>query len=150
MPIERLPRSLINQMLRQAQQSSDREVCGLIGSRNGIPARCYPVANVSGEPARLFEMDAKGQIEAMRRMREYGEELFGIYHSHPFTPAIPSPIDIAADTYPEALYLIISLGTAGVLELRGFRLQNGRFQPVELELAEFLELDSGSASAQAG
>lgn len=150
MSIERLPRPLINQMLHQAQQSPDREVCGLIGSRNGVPVHCYPVANISGEPARLFAMDAKGQIEAMRRMREHGEELFGIYHSHPFTPAVPSPIDTAEDTYPEALYLIISLGTAGVLELRGFRLQSGRFQPVELEVAEFPEPDSESASAQTG
>ncbi len=150
MSIERLPRPLINQMLHQAQQSPDREVCGLIGSRNGLPVRCYPVANVSGEPARLFEMDAKGQIEAMRRMREHGEELFGIYHSHPFTPATPSPIDTAEDTYPEALYLIISLGTAGVLELRGFRLRDGRFQSVELELAEFPEMDPGFVPTQAG
>lgn len=147
MSIERLPRPLINQMLYQALRSPDKEVCGLIGSHDGTPVRCYPVANVSDEPDSLFEMDARGQIEAMRRMREHGEELFGIYHSHPFAPAIPSAIDTAEHGYPEALYLIISLNTTGVLELRGFRLRDGRFQPVELELSE---PDSENVPAQAG
>jgi proteasome lid subunit RPN8/RPN11 len=68
----------------------------------------------------------------MRHMREAGEELFAIYHSHPHAPAEPSVRDIAEAAYPQAIYLIISLNTTGVLELRGFRLAQGLVENVDL------------------
>jgi proteasome lid subunit RPN8/RPN11 len=67
-------------------------------------------------------------------MREQGEELFGIYHSHPHSPAEPSDTDLRQAGYPEALYLIVSLNTKGVLEMRGFRLRDGQATPVHLEI----------------
>jgi proteasome lid subunit RPN8/RPN11 len=129
-----LPRQLVNQILHQAQSSPDREVCGLITAKNGRPRRCIPVANVSDQPQRLFAMDPKQQIDAQRRMREQGEELFGIYHSHPHSPAEPSDADLEQAGYPEALYIIVSLNTKGVLEMRGFRLRNGKAEQVQLEI----------------
>ncbi len=59
-------------------------------------------------------------------MRENGEALFAIYHSHPTSPAEPSAIDLELAAYPDALYLIISLNTKGVLEMRGFRLNDNK------------------------
>jgi proteasome lid subunit RPN8/RPN11 len=129
-----LPRTLVNTMLRHAQLSPENEVCGLIGARDGIPCRCYQVANVAGEPAHLFQMDPRGQIDAMRAMRERGENLFAIYHSHPDSPPVPSETDLKEAGYPDALYLIISLGTKGVLEMRGWRLAP-RLEEVALEIA---------------
>lgn len=129
-----LPRALINQLLHHAQGSPVAEVCGLVGAGTGLPLHCYPVANVATEPRRLFAMDPAQQIAALRTMRERGEELFAIYHSHPNTPPQPSAIDLAQAAYPDALYLIISLQTRGVLEMRGFRLRDGRVAEVELEL----------------
>jgi hypothetical protein len=38
--------------------------------------------------------------------------------------------------YPDALYLIVSLDTKGVLELRGYRLRESAVESVELELLE--------------
>ena len=80
-------------------------------------------------------MEPAAQIEAMRRMREGGEELFAIYHSHPHAPAEPSAQDLQEAAYPEALYLIVSLDTKGVLEMRGFRLHHGEVDRVDLEVA---------------
>jgi proteasome lid subunit RPN8/RPN11 len=130
----RLPRTLVNQLLHHAQGSPEREVCGLIGTRDGEPANSYPVKNISSRPGRLFHMDPKGQIDAMRTMRERGESLFAIYHSHPHTPAAPSAQDVAQDEYPDALYLVISLDTKGVLEMRGFKLGGETVEAVELEV----------------
>ena len=45
----------------------------------------------------------------MRTLRERGETLFAIYHSHPAGPATPRPPTFAEAAYPQALYLIISL-----------------------------------------
>ena len=129
-----LPRPLVNQMLHQAQASPDAEVCGLIAARGGRPVRFIPVPNVAGQPAQLFSMDPARQIDALRRMREAGEELFGIFHSHPHSPAVPSDRDLHEAGYPDALYLIASLSTKGVLELRGYRLRDGRAEEVALEI----------------
>lgn len=128
-----IPRTIVNPILRHAQGSPEREVCGLIGQGDdGL--QVYPVANVAEAPERLFAMDPKAQIEAMRRMREAGEELFGIYHSHPHAPAAPSPTDLRQAAYPEALYLVVSLDTEGVLQMRGFRLGGEAVEEVELEV----------------
>jgi [CysO sulfur-carrier protein]-S-L-cysteine hydrolase len=131
-----LPRSLINQLLHHAQQSATSEVCGLIGAESGIPLHCYPITNIAAEPQRLFTMDPAQQIAALRSMRERGEQLFAIYHSHPNSPPLPSRTDLAQSNYPEALYLIISLQTQGVLEMRGFRLIDGAVIEIALEITE--------------
>jgi len=130
-----LPRPLVNQLLHCAQISPNAEVCGLIGARAGEPHTCYPVRNASDAPDVRFRLDAGEQISAMRQMRERGEELFAIFHSHPTSPAEPSPRDLAEAAYPEALYLIISLNTKGVLEMRGFELtEDNAFKEVKLLL----------------
>lgn len=128
----RLPRTLINGMLTHAQHTPESEVCGLIAQTTEGDFQVYPVANVAIEADHLFRMDPAAQIDAMRRMRESDEELFAIYHSHPHAPAEPSPRDLAEAAYPDALYLIISLTTKGVLELRGFRLRQGAVENIDL------------------
>lgn len=127
-----IPRPLVNQILAQAQRAGRTEVCGLIGSHDGVPSHCYPVANVAENPARRFTMDPQGQFDAQRTMRERDEELWAIYHSHPDQPALPSEVDIEQSNYPGALYLIVSLNTTGVLELRGFRMDSGEPTVVDL------------------
>lgn len=117
-----LPRPLVNQLLHYAQSSPDAEICGLVGGRDGHPVTCYPVRNASPDPACRYVLDPAEHIVSLRRMRERGEELFAIFHSHPAAPAEPSATDLELASYPDALYLIISLNTKGVLELRGFRI----------------------------
>ena len=130
-----LPITLINKILTHAQHSPEAEVCGLIAARDGVPVSLYPIANVADVPERLFAMEPAAQIEAMRQMREGGEELFAIYHSHPHAPAQPSARDLEEAAYPQALYLIVSLDTKGVLEMQGFRLHDGQVDKVDLEVA---------------
>lgn len=130
-----LPITLVNKILTHAQHSPEAEVCGLISAKEGAPGAVYPIANVAETPDRLFAMEPAAQIEAMRQMRETGEELFAIYHSHPHAPAEPSARDLEEATYPQALYLIVSLDTKGVLEMRGFRLHDGEIEKVDLEVA---------------
>lgn len=132
----KLPRPLVNRILVQAQSSPDKEICGLISARDNEPLRCIPVANVAEQPEHLFTMDPAQQIDAMRQMREQGETLFAIYHSHPTESAEPSATDLEQAGYPEALHLIVSLNTKGVLELRGYNFVGGEAEPVHLEVLE--------------
>ncbi|CAK0740186.1 (CysO sulfur-carrier protein)-S-L-cysteine hydrolase [Gammaproteobacteria bacterium] len=127
-----LPRALIHRLLYDADTAEGHEICGLIGRGTDLNCNYYPVVNIAEDPARLFSMDPAQQIAALRTMRERNETLYAIYHSHPQSPAFPSLIDITEMAYSEALYLIVSLETAGVLELRGFRLQDGGVTEVAL------------------
>jgi proteasome lid subunit RPN8/RPN11 len=129
-----LPRTLINSLLHHAQSSPEQEICGLIGATTDRASSVYPVTNIAEQPAQRFLLDPQGQIDAMREMRERGEEMFAIYHSHPTTPAAPSEIDLDLASYPDLLYLIISLNTKGVLEMRGFRLNEENPQEVVLKI----------------
>jgi len=132
----RLPRPLVNQILSLAQSEPDREICGLISACADQALRCIPVTNIAEQPERLFTMDPGQQIDAMRQMREQDETLFAIYHSHPVGPAEPSATDIEQAGYPEALHLIVSLNTKGVLELRGYQFENGQAVALHLEIQE--------------
>lgn len=129
-----LSRKLTNELLHLAQISPDQEICGLIGGINKQAVRCYPIKNAASQPQQQFLLDTEQQIAAIKTMRENGEELFAIYHSHPTSPAQPSSADLALAAYQEALYLIISLNTKGVLEMRGFKIHQHVAEEVVLRL----------------
>jgi proteasome lid subunit RPN8/RPN11 len=131
-----IPRKITNRLLHLAQISPDTEICGLIGSKNGLPTSCYPIKNTAEQPHQRFLLDAKQQISAMSKMRDDEEELFAIYHSHPTAPATPSATDLELAAYPDALYLIISLNTKGILEMRGFKIDHKSAQEITLSLSE--------------
>ena len=130
-----LPRALIDRLLAQARQSPDAEICGLISGHDGEFLHCYPVTNVATDRTRFFEMQPKGLIAAMRCMREDGEALMAIYHSHPNSPPVPSSTDIQRHEYPDVLYLIISLQTQGVPEMCGYRIRDQKIREVAIGIS---------------
>lgn len=72
----------------------------------------------------------------MRSIREQHEQLLAIFHSHPHAPAQPSATDLEYALYPDVLNLIISLNTKGLLEMRGFIINNKIAEEVTLTLIE--------------
>jgi len=130
----KLPRPLVNQLLHFAQANPGQEVCGLVGVDRQRFYHFYPIPNVAETPDNRFEMEPLAQIATLRDMRERELDLFAIVHSHPGSAAEPSAADLAEIGYPEALYLIISLNTRGVLEMRGYRLdeQSQTFHEIPL------------------
>ncbi len=129
-----LSRKITNQLLHAAQISPEQEICGLIGSIDGIASSCYPINNTAKQPETRFLLDEKQQINAMATMRAKNETLYAIYHSHPTAPAEPSTTDIKLASYPEAIHLIISLNTKGVLEIRGFTIIDGSVAEKKLSM----------------
>lgn len=132
----KLPRKIATELLHLAQLSPTQEICGLISAKNAIANNCYPIDNVANQTQQQFQMDERQQINAFAAMRSRNETLFAIYHSHPTTPAFPSAADIMLSAYPEAIYLIISLHTKGVLEMRGFTISDNKVNDIALQLVE--------------
>src|SRR5690606_34735006 len=124
-------------MLEHARARPGEEVCGLLGAKDGAFTSFHPVTNVADDRARRFLMDARGQIDAMRRMREDGEELLGIFHSHPQGPGEPSAEDLAMAAYPGTIYFIAApAGTPAeappVYALRAFRYDGKEFTEIRM------------------
>lgn len=131
-----LPRPLVNKILAHAQQNPTVEVCGLIGNDAENQKDYYAIDNVSKNPSCRFLMDAPQQIKAMKQMRDKQQELFAVVHSHPSADAEPSELDIKENSYKDVYYIIISLNTKGVLEMRAYEQQQSSMQEVELILED--------------
>jgi proteasome lid subunit RPN8/RPN11 len=129
-----LPRPLVNQMLAHAQQHAGQEICGLIARAGAQQLRYLAIDNRAPDPARRYCMDEQQLVESMREFRQRGEELFAIVHSHPTASAQPSAVDIAEANYPDVVYLIISLNTRGVLEMRAFKIAQGKVSAIEITI----------------
>jgi len=129
-----LPRPLVNQILAHAQHNPSQEICGLIGAHDKLATHYYQVANVAENNSQRFEMDPAQQIATMKTMREKNEELLAIVHSHPDSDATPSAIDKSLISYTDVYYLVVSLNTLGVLDMRAFVYSDGEFTEAELVL----------------
>lgn len=131
-----LPRAMWQQMVDQARVEAPYEACGLIaGSADGRPLRYHPMRNAAGR-LDWFEPDPMQLLQLTMAFEDAGETLWGIYHSHPRSPARPSDSDIEAAQYPDSLYLIASLEDAERPVLRAFRIVERQVSEVPLEIAD--------------
>ena len=126
--------TLLSRLLADAQNSPDREVCGLL---YGVPeagggriTEAEACANVAADPARRFEIDPGALFAAHRRARAGGQAVIGHYHSHPSGAAVPSARDAAQAMGDGALWLILTAREGRLW--RSDRI--GAFDEVELEV----------------
>jgi [CysO sulfur-carrier protein]-S-L-cysteine hydrolase len=77
-----------------------------------------------------YRPDPRDLVRAFREMDERGEDLVAIYHSHPASPAMPSPTDRAESAddrgeprYPGVVYVLVTL-MAEEPEVRAFRIKD--------------------------
>ena len=134
-----LRREHLEAMIQHAREAAPAECCGLIGGISGTRARTlYRLRNVTANPELAYEAAPEDLFTAQRLMRERGEELLAIYHSHP-RAADPSPseTDVRQAYYPSATYLIIGLGGDGPV-VRAFNIseREHRWHVVEYEVAD--------------
>src|SRR5690349_19120605 len=92
----------ISEIVAHAREAGQRECCGLVGgTSDGRAETVYRMQNVAADPFVTYEAAPEELFSAQRQMRERGEELLAIYHSHPrAVEPQPSDTDIRLAYYP--------------------------------------------------
>ena len=139
MPLLQLRREHVDAMIAHARETAPEECCGLIGGISETRAvTLYRLRNVTPHPESAYEAAPEDLFAAQRQMRERGEDLLAIYHSHP-RASDPSPFetDIRLAFYPTAKYLIIGLaGIEAVIKAFSISEREHRWQQVEYEITD--------------
>ena len=104
-----LPRNLREEILAHARESVPQECCGLLLGEDETARRVLRCRNVHPNPETRYLVDRAQVFEAFRASKDFDRELVAIYHSHPRSPAHPSPTDRAEAYWPEAAYVLVSL-----------------------------------------
>jgi proteasome lid subunit RPN8/RPN11 len=109
--IIRLSRAHFDEILSHAREADPHECCGLIGGVQAEARTVYRLRNVAANPLVTYEAAPEDLFAAQRVMRNSGEHLLAIYHSHPRSrDPQPSETDVRLAYYPSAVYLIVGLG----------------------------------------
>lgn len=133
-----LSASQLREIFTHAGDQAPRECCGLIGGNDKRAKSIYPLKNVAADPLVTYEAAPEDLFTAQRQMRERGEQLLGIYHSHPRSAEpTPSLTDVRLAYYPAAIYLIIGLaGEEPVLRAFNISEKDQSWEPVEYEIVD--------------
>lgn len=117
--------------MAHAREAAPNEACGLIAGKSGVPARVIRCTNVNPSPVNRYTIDPRDLVRAFREIEDRGDELVAIYHSHPSSPALPSPTDRAdseddrgEQRYPGVAYVLVTLMVEPA-EIRAFRIERG-------------------------
>jgi len=128
----KIQQTLVEEMFARARAAWPEECCGLLGGEGNRASNVYPLRNAAPRPEVAYEAAPEELFEAQRRMRARGEQLVGVYHSHPRSAEPePSRTDVRLAFYPDAFYFIIGFDEGGECVLRAFRIseREGRWEP---------------------
>lgn len=128
-----IPRPWHDAMIQHLQDEYPLEACGLLGGKDQLVSRHYPIENILHSPV-AYEMEPAQQIQAIIALENAGLELLAIYHSHPQGPSVPSETDVAQAYWPDTAYLIVSLQNRSAPQLRGFIISAGAVREIPLRI----------------
>jgi [CysO sulfur-carrier protein]-S-L-cysteine hydrolase len=129
-----LDAALYRQMLEQCRKEAPAEACGLLGGVDSYSGQIlFPMENLDA-CEKSYRMDMKRVLDVMRELDGKGQELNAIYHSHPVTPARPSPVDIG-QAYMPVIYLILSL-CGKEPDLRGYHIEEGIVREIPVAVVD--------------
>jgi proteasome lid subunit RPN8/RPN11 len=119
-------------MRSHVEAQAPLEACGLLAGKEDVVERVFLIENALQSAVR-FQMDPAEQLSAFDWMESNGQDLLGIFHSHPAGPEMISETDIA-----ESMYLVVQVvwsRPGGTWQARGFWIEQGEAREVELQIA---------------
>ena len=125
-----LHREARDTLVRLALAAYPQEGCGILaGRREGrrvVLSRAFACDNIAVDRRRNFLVDPLDHLAAERSAEAAGEEVLGIWHSHPDGQPIPSETD-RVQAWGGWYYLIAATTPGGLDGLRAWRLDGEHF-----------------------
>lgn len=136
----RLAAAHLDDIRAAAEDAYPSECCGLLVGRHGgaedVTVTAVEASRnvVTGDARDRFEVDPELRLRLMLRLEGGGEEIVGLYHSHPDHSAEPSARDLAMAYEPDLVWVIAAVAHGRATEVRGYRLDEraGRFREIAI------------------
>ena len=136
--------ALRDALIEHARREYPNEACGIVvgdrpAAEGGVALRFAATRNEDASPLR-YRIHAADLLRLTLETDDADEVFWAIVHSHVRSPARPSPTDVGAAQYPDALYILVSLDpreadrSTGVPSLRGWRIVDGHVHEVEVRI----------------
>jgi [CysO sulfur-carrier protein]-S-L-cysteine hydrolase len=115
--------SVLEAVVRHAQEGAPLECCGLLMGQGDIITCHQPMKNVLESSVR-YAIEPRELFQFFKNLRAPNQKHLGIYHSHPASEAYPSETDVRESFYPDCAYFIVSLKDSASPQVRAFRIVN--------------------------
>lgn len=116
-----LPKHIYDEIIAHAREGKPEEICGILRGRGMAAYELFRGRNVAPERIENYEVDEQTLLLQFK-FEDTGDEMMGVYHSHPVSVAYPSATDAWNATYPDSIYLICSLEYDDAPVIRAFRM----------------------------
>ena len=123
-----MPDAAAQAILAHACRDAPLEACGLLVGAAHTVVRIAPTPNGDASPSR-YTIPADVHFAVIRAARLDALEVIGAYHSHPRSPAVPSPTDTALAF---AGFVFVIAAIVPTPHLRAWRFDDGNFTEVGL------------------
>jgi proteasome lid subunit RPN8/RPN11 len=134
--------SIVQEVIDHARAEYPNEACGVIvgdrpAAQGGVARRWEPARNEAASPFR-YRVHPDDLYRLTIETDDADEVFWAIVHSHVRSPAVPSPTDVGAATYPDALYVLVSLAedeadaSTGRPSVRAWRIVDRAIHEVEV------------------
>lgn len=134
-----IPNHLKEEIIAHCRSALPKEACGLLAGDRLVEVpkppreatRVYPMTNVEDSPIG-YAMDSKEQLLVEKQMRQRGQRLLGIYHSHTATDAVPSSVDVSLAISPDISYVLVSFKDQEKPVVKTYRIVDGEILQEDL------------------
>ena len=135
MPELLIPREFVEQMVRHCTAFYPNEACGILAGTGNRVTKVYPMTNADPSPV-SYLMEPAEQFSVMKILRAEGSAMVAIFHSHPQSPALPSPKDMRLAFYDDAVYVIIGLMDRKSPEIRAYAIIDNEVEDVSIRIMD--------------
>lgn len=130
-------RAHVDEVLAHCRSRYPKEACGILAGAAGSPqwevTGVYPMANVEDSPIG-YSMDPREQLKVEKAMRQAGQRMLAIYHSHTASAAYPSSVDVSLAISPDVSYVLVSLQDQAAPVVKSYQIQGTTITPEQVAI----------------
>ena len=127
----RISQALVDEVIAHCRSRYPKEACGILVGRREIIEQVYTMTNTEDSPIG-YAMDPKEQLRVEKTMRQHGQRMLAIFHSHTASEAYPSSVDVSLAISPEISYVLVSLKRQEQPDFKSYRIDGATITPEDI------------------